>query len=64
MATITFKSKTNFDTLDVKIQEHYRPGKHIFVNEGMIGFKGRLSFCQYMQQVVTKLVQNTFKYLS
>ena len=37
-----------------KIQELYKPGKHASVDEGMIGFKGRLSFCQYMPAKLTK----------
>ena len=37
-----------------KVQELYRPRKHISVDEGMIGFKGRLSFRQYMPAKPTK----------
>ena len=39
---------------NAKIQELYQPGKHISVDEGMIGFKGRLSFHQYMPAKSTK----------
>ena len=36
------------------IQELYKPGRHISVDKGMIGFKGRLSFRQYMPAKPTK----------
>ena len=39
---------------NAKIQEVYNPGKNISVDEGMIGFKGRLSFRQYMPAKPTK----------
>ena len=39
---------------NAKIQELYKLGKHVLVDEGMIGFKGRLSFRQYMPEKPTK----------
>ena len=49
-----YKVRPILTHFNAKIQELYQPGKHISVDEGMIGFKGRLSFCQYMPAKPTK----------
>ena len=49
-----YKVRPILTHFNVKIQELYKPGKHISVDEGMIGFKGRLSFRQYMLAKPTK----------
>ena len=36
------------------VQRAYYPGKNISIDEGMIAFKGRLKFCQYMPAKPTK----------
>ena len=41
------------DVLD-KAKNTYEPSKNISVDEGMIAFKGRLAFCQYMPAKPTK----------
>lgn len=43
---------------NVKIQELYKFTKYILVDEGMIGFKGRLFFRQYM---LVKLIKYGIK---
>ena len=49
-----YKVRPIFTHFNAKIQGLYKPGKHISVDEGMIGFKGRLSFCQYVPAKPTK----------
>ena len=49
-----YKVRPILSHFNAKIQELYKPTKHISVDEGMIGFKGRLSFHQYMPAKPTK----------
>ena len=49
-----YKVRTVLSHFNAKIQELYKPGKHVLVDERMIGFKGRLSFRQYMPVKMTK----------
>ena len=49
-----YKVRPILTHFNAKIPELYKPGKHISVDEGMIGFKGRLSFRQYMPAKPTK----------
>lgn len=49
-----YKVRPILSHFNAKIQELYKPTKHISVDEGMIGFKGRLSFRQYMPAKPTK----------
>ena len=49
-----YKVRPILSHFNAKIQELYKPGKNISVDEGMIGFKGRLSFRQYMPAKPTK----------
>ena len=49
-----YKVRPILTHFNAKIQELYKPGKRISVDEGMIGFKGRLSFYQYMPAKPTK----------
>ena len=43
-----------FDRIRQKCQINYKPSKNISVDEGMIGYRGRLSFRQYMPAKPTK----------
>ena len=49
-----YKVRPILSLFNPKIQGLYKPTKHISVNEGTIGFKGRLSFRQYMPAKPTK----------
>ena len=42
------------EPLFVNFQAHYRLSKEVSVDVAMIGFKGRLSFIQYMPKKPTK----------
>ena len=45
-----FKLRPFLNRLVGNFQKAYYPGKEICIDESMIGFKGRLSFLQYMQK--------------
>ena len=49
-----FKVRTVFDCVRSKCENNFKPTKNISVDEGMIGFRGRLSFRQYMPAKPTK----------
>ncbi|XP_056020995.1 piggyBac transposable element-derived protein 4-like [Ostrea edulis] len=49
-----FKVRNLIDVIQPKLRETYKPGKNLSVDEGMIGFKGRLHFRQYMPAKPTK----------
>ncbi|XP_015772176.1 PREDICTED: piggyBac transposable element-derived protein 4-like [Acropora digitifera] len=49
-----YKVQPILSHFNAKIQEVYKPGKNISIDEGMKGFKGRLSFRQYMPAKPTK----------
>ena len=41
--------------IDLIYPDNYKPGQNLSVDEGMIGFKGRVHFRQYMPAKHTKL---------
>ena len=43
-----FKVRPLLDVLPVKFREEYRPSKFVSVDEGMVKYKGRFGFKQYM----------------
>ena len=49
-----YKVRSVFDCVRQKCQVNFSPSKNISVDEGMIGYGGRLSFRQYMQVKPTK----------
>ena len=49
-----FKVRTVIDYVRGRCQNNFKPTKNISVDEGMIGFRGRLSFRQYMPAKPTK----------
>ncbi|KAK3735838.1 hypothetical protein QZH41_007478 [Actinostola sp. cb2023] len=49
-----YKVRPVLDYFNKKVQDIYNPSKNISVDEGMIAFKGRLSFRQYMPAKPTK----------
>ena len=49
-----FKIKQFLDQIIQLFQDVYSPLKHISIDESIIGFKGRLSWIQYMLKKPTK----------
>ncbi|KAK3103740.1 hypothetical protein FSP39_021492 [Pinctada imbricata] len=49
-----FKVRNMIDLILPKLREVYKPGQNLSVDEGMIGFKGRVHFRQYMPAKPTK----------
>ena len=49
-----YKVRPLIDHLVPKLKENYNPSKNLSVDEAMIGFKGRLSFKQYMPMKPTR----------
>ena len=49
-----FKVRPILDNISEKIQNVFEPSKNLSIDEGMIAFKGRLSFRQYMPAKPTK----------
>lgn len=49
-----FKVRTVLDYVRNKCETNFLPSKNISVDEGMVGFRGRLSFRQYMPAKPTK----------
>ena len=49
-----FKLRPFLDPLLDNFQKAYHPGREMSIDESMIGFKGRLSFLQYMPKKPTK----------
>ncbi|XP_033731617.1 piggyBac transposable element-derived protein 5-like [Pecten maximus] len=49
-----FKVRNMIDFIVPKLQENYNPGQKLSIDEGMIGFKGRVHFRQYMPAKPTK----------
>ena len=49
-----FKVRAVLDYVRSKCENNFKPTKNIAVDEGMIGFRGRLSFRQYMPAKPTK----------
>ena len=55
-----FKLRPFLDPLVKNFQEAYHPSREISVDESMIGFKGRLSFVQYMPKKPSKWGMKAF----
>ena len=49
-----YKVRTMIDLILPKLKDNYKPGQNLSVDEGMIGFKGRVHFRQYMPAKPTK----------
>ena len=49
-----YKVRPLVDKLVEAFQHHYQPKKNLSVDESIIGFKGRLSWIQYMPKKPTK----------
>jgi hypothetical protein len=49
-----FKVRTLVDSVLPRLRDNYNPGQNLSVDEGMIGFKGRVHFRQYMPAKPTK----------
>ena len=49
-----FKVRTLIDLVLPRCRDNYKPGCDLSIDEGMIGFKGRLHFRQYMLAKPTK----------
>ena len=49
-----FKIRPFFEPLIANFQAAYTPNREMSVDEAMIGFKGRLSFIQYLPNKPTK----------
>ena len=49
-----YKIRPVLDYLKTKFQESFSPGKKLSVDEAKVGYKGRLSFKQYMPAKPTK----------
>ena len=49
-----FKVRSVLDYVRNKCENNFKPTKNISVDEGMVGFRGRLSFRQYMPAKPTK----------
>ena len=49
-----YKLRPLLDFFPARYREHFLPGRELAVDEAMIGFKGRLSFKQYMPAKPTK----------
>ena len=49
-----YKIRPVIDMLPASYQQEYRPRRELSVDEGVVGFKGRLSFRQYMPAKPTK----------
>lgn len=49
-----YKVRTIFDPIQQKCQTNFGPSKNLSVDEGMISFRDRLSFSQYMPAKPTK----------
>ncbi|KAK3106989.1 hypothetical protein FSP39_004511 [Pinctada imbricata] len=49
-----FKVRNMIDLILPKLREVYKPGQNLSVDEGMIGFKGRVHFRQHMPAKPTK----------
>ena len=55
-----FKLRPLIDPLLRRFKETYRAGRELSVDESMIGFKGRLSFIQYLPKKPTKWGMKAF----
>ena len=55
-----FKLRPFLDPLLKSFQKAYHPGREVSIDESMIGFKGRLSFLQYMPKKPTKWGMKAF----
>ena len=55
-----FKLRPFLDPLLKSFQKTYHPGREVSIDESMIGFKGRLSFIQYMPKKPTKWGMKAF----
>ena len=55
-----FKLRPFLEPLLTQFQENYTLSKEVCVDETMIGFKGRLSFIQYMPKKPTKWGMKAF----
>ena len=55
-----FKLRPFLDPLITNFQAAYSLGREVSVDEGMIGFKGRLGFLQYMPKKPTKWGMKAF----
>ena len=49
-----YKIRPFYDELIENFQKYYVPGQDISIDESIIGFKGRLSWIQYMPKKPTK----------
>ena len=49
-----YKMRPMIDLILPKLKDNYKPGENLSVDEGMIGFKGRVHFRQYMPAKPTK----------
>ena len=49
-----YKLRQLLDILPANFRRAYRPGREVSIDEAMVGFKGRLSFRQYMPAKPTK----------
>ena len=49
-----FKIRPFIDQIIQLFQDEYSPSKHISIDESIIGFKGQLSWIQYMPKKPTK----------
>ena len=55
-----FKLRPFLDPLLKNFKKAYNPGREVSLDESMIGFKGRLSFLQYMPKKPTKWGMKAF----
>ena len=55
-----FKVRPFLDPLIGNFQEAYDPSRELSIDESMIGFKGRLSFLQYLPKKPTKWGMKAF----
>ena len=49
-----FKVRPVLNYVRSKFETNFKPNKNVAVDKGMIAFRGRLSFCQYMLAKPTK----------
>ena len=55
-----FKVRPFLDPLIQNFQDAYQPSRELSIDESMIGFKGRLSFIQYLPKKPTKWGMKAF----